>query len=72
MMKIKSKLLELGLHTEITDNALESFVGTRVNGMPGVVTRAWVEDNWVMIEIDLDDIKLEEDSKTVPSNILRN
>lgn len=54
-MKIKSKLLQLDQHTEFTTNALESFVGTKVHGVPGVVTKAWVEDDWVMVEIELDD-----------------
>lgn len=53
-MKITTKLLGLDNHTDFTDNALESFVGTKVNGMPGTVTRAWVEDNWVMVEVDMD------------------
>lgn len=49
----KAKLLQLNTIETISDSGLASMIGTPIRsyGMTiGVVTRAWVEKDWVMIE----------------------
>lgn len=47
------KLLHLGDNTIVTPLILESIVGAKVNGVKsGKILSAWVEDEWIWVEID--------------------
>ena len=54
-MVMTVKLLQLSPNTVIEGEAISSIVGAIVNGsgVPvGVVIRAWVQDSWLMAEIE--------------------
>lgn len=57
MSKIIGKMLSIAPYITLEQSIIDDFVGSPVKldeHRVGIVTKAWVEDNWVMVELELD------------------
>lgn len=51
-MRYQGKLLQVAEDNEFTPQFLESMVGTDVKPTSGKITKAWIEDGWLMVEVE--------------------